>query len=248
MYRIIFREPDFITIIFTIKSVNTYSHISANNKFHTVISTPWNFLESLASLPLVQESFLQRLKYWNGYPGLLFEVSLFPVRRIVPSSAGDNNLSDEDVVPIFRGKLYTSVRVHSRKFSTLFVSIFEDETKFRLLFDRSIVSLLQEQDTDTSFFPSRWIEERNFSGEFNLNITELLRWIFCTDRWMTKLWGVGVNFKISKKETYLLSVPSTNRNAARKIVGITVNVIYMLVPMHFALNSLTDCFRNNSSN
>lgn len=152
MYRIIFRGPDFITIIFTIKSVNTYSHISANNKFHTVISTPWNFLESLASLPLVQESFLQRLKYWNGYPGLLFEVSLFPVRRIFPSSAGDNNLSDEDVVPIFRGKLYTSVRVHSRKFSTLFVSIFEDETKFRLLFDRSIVSLLEGQDTDTSFF------------------------------------------------------------------------------------------------
>lgn len=102
-------------------------------------------------------------------------MSLFPVRRIVPSSAGDNNLSDEDVVPIFRGKLYTSVRVHSRKFSTLFVSIFEDETKFRLLFDRSIVSLLEGQDTDTSFFPSRWIEERSFSGEFNLNITELLR-------------------------------------------------------------------------
>lgn len=152
MYRIIFRGPDFITIIFTIKSVNTYSHISANNKFHTVISTPWNFLESLASLPLVQESFLQRLKCWNGYPGLLFEVSLFPVRRIFPSSAGDNNLSDEDVVPIFLGKLYTSVRVHSRKFSTLFVSIFEDETKFRLLFDRSIVSLLEGQDTDTSFF------------------------------------------------------------------------------------------------
>ena len=49
---------------------------------------------------------------------------------------------------------------------------------------------------------------------------------------------MGVNFKISKKETYLLSVPSANRNAARKIVGITVNVIYMLVPMHFALNSL----------
>lgn len=113
MYRIIFRGPDFITIIFTIKSVNTYSHISANNKFHTVISTPWNFLESLASLPLVQESFLQWLKCWNGYPGLLFEVSLFPVRRIFPSSAGDNNLSDEDVVPIFRGKLYTSVRPFS---------------------------------------------------------------------------------------------------------------------------------------
>lgn len=56
-----------------------------------------------------------------------------------------------------------------------FVSIFEDETKFRLLFDRSIVSLLEGQDTDTSFFPSGWIEERNFSGEFNLNITELLR-------------------------------------------------------------------------
>lgn len=140
------------------------------------------------------------------------------------------------------------IRENFRPERTLFVSIFEDETKFRLLFDRSIVSLLEGQDTDTSFFPSRWIEERNFSGEFNLNITELLRWIFCTDRWMTKLWGVGVNFKISKKETYLLSVPSTNRNAARKIVGITVNVIYMLVPMHFALNSLTDCFRNNSSN
>lgn len=214
-----------------------------------MISTPWNFLESLASLPLVQESFLQRLKYWNGYPGLLFEVSLFPVRRIFPSSAGDNNLSDEDVVPIFRGKLYTSVRVHSRKFSTR-----ADVIRLDIWGWNKISIIIWSKHcfvaggTRYRYELFSFSLDRNFSGEFNLNITELLRWIFCTDRWMTKLWGVGVNFKISKKETYLLSVPSANRNAARKIVGITVNVIYMFVPMHFALNSLIDCFRNNSSN
>lgn len=116
-----------------------------------------------------QESFLQRLKCWNEYPGL-FEPVFSPSNFSFLSTDG-NNLSK------------TSFRFFQENYTHLFVFIREnfradvirldicpreDETKFRLLFDRSIAGG-QDIDTivDTSFFPlfgwifpSRWIEKR----------------------------------------------------------------------------------------
>ena len=85
-----------------------------------MISTPWNFLESLTSLSLVQESFLTTIKMLKRIcctrRACFRSVEFF----LFAVSTGDNNLSN--VVPIFRGKLYTrAVRAHWRKFSTLFV-------------------------------------------------------------------------------------------------------------------------------
>lgn len=85
-----------------------------------MISTPWNFLESLTSLSLVQESFLTTIKMLKRIcctrRACFRSVEFF----LSAVSTGDNNLSN--VVPIFRGKLYTrAVRAHWRKFSTLFV-------------------------------------------------------------------------------------------------------------------------------
>lgn len=85
-----------------------------------MISTPWNFLESLTSLSLVQESFLTTIKMLKRIcctrRACFRSVEFF----LSAVSTGDNNPSN--VVPIFRGKLYTrAVRAHWRKFSTLFV-------------------------------------------------------------------------------------------------------------------------------
>lgn len=115
---IIFRESDFI-----IKT-----HISMGvlvSKRLIINSTPWyqrRGISSNLSRPssLVQESFLTTIKMLKRIcytrRACFRSVEFF----LSAVSTGDNNLSN--VVPIFRGKLYTrAVRAHWRKFSTLFV-------------------------------------------------------------------------------------------------------------------------------
>lgn len=130
-----------------------------------MISTPWNFLESLTSLSLVQESFLTTIKMLKRIcctrRACFRSVEFF----LSAVSTGDNNLSN--VVPIFRGKLYTrAVRAHWRKFSTLFVLRY---LRMKRNFDYCLIeaSFPGTKDSfllslDFSLFS---LEKRKFSGE-----------------------------------------------------------------------------------
>lgn len=144
---IIFRESDFI-----IKT-----HISMGvlvSKRLIINSTPWyqrRGISSNLSRPssLVQESFLTTIKMLKRIcctrRACFRSVEFF----LSAVSTGDNNLSN--VVPIFRGKLYTrAVRAHWRKFSTLFVLRY---LRMKRNFDYCLIEASFPGTKDTSFSP-----------------------------------------------------------------------------------------------
>lgn len=134
------------------------------------------------------------------------------------------NLSNEHVVPIFRRKIVSIGENFPADVIRLDICPREDETKFRLSFDRNIVSLLEDKIREIRYyfplliFPSRWIEKRKKwnSPEKTAFILVVPSWKIRTVNWKTdsdfekcfenrvEKWRNDcargdINFKISKK-------------------------------------------------